>query len=282
MILKNKKAGMDTSLVNIILVLIVAIIIIGVAIYFIKYFTARSDREVCRASVLGGSVAQLAPVHGSENFIVPDCKTYSIIFYNDHVEINSKAAEVYVSQSHEYIKTFNELSSEVVNSVIAEELRQCWYQFLEGKKKVLTRANINVQLYTPDIGFLCDEVRFDPGVPQTRFTGFYDYLRDTLMPKSQVTYYEYLAEEDRICESYEGRLCWEDFFKDQYAETSGWPSVADISFSPGTTYVLLFLKHGKEANVATIGWGYRENYAAYALPWSAISSLDSLLRGSTK
>ncbi|MBN2458804.1 hypothetical protein JXB28_00835 [Candidatus Woesearchaeota archaeon] len=277
MILNSRKAIVTKSLLQVILILMVFIVLAGVVVYFSKYFTAKSDREACRTGTLAQSIAMTVPE--GQKLIDPKCKTYSITFFDDHVEINGKIAEVYDASKHGTIKKFNGLTDQIVNSVLAEEMRWCWYQFLEGQKKVFTRTTLP-QLYVPDLAFICAEARFDPSVQGTEFTGLYDYLQNTYVPKTHMTYYNYLAEEPRICETWDDTLCWEAFFEYMFAETTGWETIGQTVLKKEEAYYVVFAKHGRDSSTVGI-IGHRENYATYVLNWNALSkSLDSIMRGS--
>lgn len=275
---KNSKAIMSETLAKIIIILLVFIVLAIAVTMLILNLNAKSEREVCRASMLVQSAAINAPE--GEKLVPPQCKTYQVVFFEDHVEINGKTIEVYDERIQDFTKKFNGLTDQIVNRVIAEEMRGCWFQFLEGKKKIFTRTSLKFQLYSPDMGFICDEIMFDSNVKKEEFTGLYSYLQLKNMSGTQITYYTYLAEEPRICESWEGQLCWEEFFKYQFSKSSGWPTLSDTVLKKDKIYYVVFAKHGREARVATIGLGYHENYATYILDWNSItSSLDSILRG---
>ncbi|HJX06297.1 MAG TPA: hypothetical protein VJ461_06320 [Candidatus Nanoarchaeia archaeon] len=272
------------ALIAIIVVLLVFIVLAGFYLKIHGSILKNSDREVCKTSVLAQSVTINVP--SGEKLVTPDCKTYNVVFFEDHVEINGKTAEVYDPQKGDYVSKFNSLTSGIVNSVVAEELRWCWYQFLEGQKKIFSRGGVvgQVQLSVPDLCFLCDEISFDSTVKVSEFTGFYDYLQSATMRNANMTYYDYLAEEPRICESYEDKPCWEEFFKDKIADETGWSSPDQTVMKSDSKYVVTFIKHGEEGRlIGTVGVGWRENYFAYIMPADSLSKrCDSLMRGSAK
>jgi hypothetical protein len=282
----NSRAVMSSSLVQILVALFV---LAAVLIYIITSVTAKADREVCKASVLGQAMAINAP--GGEKLITPDCKTYNVVFFNDRVEINGKPAKVYDERKADFTKKFNGLTDQIVNRVLAEEMRGCWYQFLEGNRKIFSSGGlIGGGTQVPYRCFLCDEIRFDKvTVAQEEFTGLYDYMQLKEMPSTTMTYYDYLVDSPRICESYEGKICWEEYFKDEIATKSGWETPDQISFRKDTDYSLLFIKRGQEA------WGIgidvthfdkkviKENYVAYVVPRMQMWNFcTSMMRGSSE
>ncbi|MGF7473507.1 hypothetical protein WFJ45_22140, partial [Salmonella enterica subsp. enterica serovar Minnesota] len=66
----------------------------------------------------------------------PECKTFGVVFYDDHVEINGKTVKVYDTRKKASVRKFDGLTDDIVNRVVAEELRGCWYEFLEGKQSL--------------------------------------------------------------------------------------------------------------------------------------------------
>jgi hypothetical protein len=262
------------ALIGIIVVLLVLIVLAGFYTKIADSILKKADREICRASVLAQSVAIIVP--SGENLVTPDCKTYNVVFFEDHVEINGKTAEVYDARKNDYVKKFNGLTDDIVNRVVAEELRWCWYQFLEGKKSLFNINNIWSS--TERTCFLCSEITFDKSVQSNQFKGFYEYTKDTAMPNSNLTYYQYYAEEPRKCIwRYEGIInadnCWEAYaqgisnniftstvqhFKEFFSHCSDivttfstyWSSVShdpvvkDVVFEKDKKYVVGFIREG--------------------------------------
>jgi hypothetical protein len=293
----SRRKGLTQGL-EIILVLAVLLILVIFAAKMYGQVNNRVVRDACRTGVLAQSVVMSVPAPGTktvaENFLSPDCKTYNVNFYDNRVEINGKPVEVVDSSRKEVTKKFNGLTDDIVNQVLAEELRWCWYQFLEGQRRSINIAPL-VSLPTgiPKSCFLCDEIRFDKSVTKEEFNGFYDYTKNNMMSGSNITYYDYYAEQPRICE--EGILgsdvalgthqaeftvnCWEDYFKNQITSKDKEFTPSSTVFRKDTPYVVLFLKYGKHWQGGD--WGSQpETYFAYILPQSALSKqCDSLGRG---
>jgi len=186
----KKKASM-AGLAGMILVLAVFIILI---IYFIKAsgtMSGNADRDTCRMSVLAQSLGKEI---WSTNLVEPECKTYTIRFYNDHVEKNGKAIDVFDARKKDFVKKFDALSEEIIFNVAAEEYRWCWYQFLEGQKSVF-----DWNAFFPSgktTCFVCAEISFDPDVREGLYSSkdFLTYMQDTNMQRSNMTYGAYLSQ----------------------------------------------------------------------------------------
>jgi predicted negative regulator of RcsB-dependent stress response len=80
-----KKAQIKSELGKIIIAVIILILILMFAWKLYEYFS-KNDRQICRTSVLAEAVVMQTP--GGKNLIQPDCKTYNVVFFDNHVEIN--------------------------------------------------------------------------------------------------------------------------------------------------------------------------------------------------
>ena len=198
--IKNKKAALSPE------TLVAFIIIIAGAIILFLYFqrlmdmNPEAERAPCRTSVLEQSIA----IYFSNDLINVQCPAYQIKFFEKRVEKNGKAIPIFDEDKEKEVKRFKSLDNDTVNEVIAEELRWCWYQFLEGKKTIFdmvnTFGNIKDGFIREDkrLCYVCDEIVFDKSVKREMFGGFYNYTKETIMPNSEMTYYQYYAEEPRI------------------------------------------------------------------------------------
>ncbi len=283
------KKGLISEM-KIVLVIVVIVILFLFSGKLYAGIKKSNDRDTCKTSVLAQSVIMNAP--GGENLVQPDCKTFNVNFYDNRVEINDERVSVYDSRQKSVVKSFDGITDEIVNQVVAEELRWCWYEFLEGKRRSLTIAPLlSVQFSSPKYCFLCAEITFDDSVNQAEFRGFYEYTKRELMLNSQMTYYQYYAEEPRICEegflgsfanTYEPREnCWEDYFADQITNKDPAITPENTVFRKGVKYVVLFMKHGRhwQGNVASPP----ETYFSYIFPYEILSEqCNSLGRGSVK
>jgi len=303
--LMNKKAQIQSKLGIIIISLIIFVLLLIFLLKLHAYFS-KSDREICRSSVLAQSLLMQAPTPGSEKIVTPKCKTYKVVFFNDHVEIDDKTIEVYDSRKKDFVKKFNGLTDEIVNQVIAEELRWCWYQFLEGKKSLF---NIKTLFAGGSVlsCYLCDEITFDSSVGEKEFKSFYNYTKHKTMPNSQMTYYEYYAEESRLYSPFYDRdpdkNAWEEYVqgrgnevfiseKCKELEVSLFeprkPITKNIIFDTSKKYAVVFIKEGITSKVREIIGTKEEGcspetYFSYILSFDDLSEqCKSLRRGSMK
>jgi hypothetical protein len=284
--IKLGRKGTIGTLTSIIVVLLIFVALVIVYLKVNASLSQKADREVCRASVLA-QVAGMSVLTSVGESIDLSCKTYNVVFFNDRVEINGKKINVYDSRTKSSVKKFSGLTDEIVNEVTAEELRWCWYQFLEGnKRKMFTAKNlISANLDRPELCFLCDEVSFDqPSVKKESFSGFYQYTKDTKMPLSNMTYYEYYAEQPRVCDfaKYTDVPCWEAYFKDHITGEDSNMVPEKTIFNKNSTYAVVFVKSGKAGRILQLIKS-GEAYFSYVVPANFLNTqCDSMLRGPMK
>ena len=255
--IKTKKAQLVKTFVRVAMVLIVLVLLLIFAIKLQASINKKSDREVCRASVIAQSIAMFAP--GGEKLVSPDCSTHNIVFYNNRVEIDGKQEPVYDSRRENTVPKFNGLTEEIVSQVIAEELRWCWYQFVEGKRSLFSMNNIFAS--GKRTCFICDEISFDSSVQQKEFKGFYEYTKTKAIPGLDMTYYEYYALGPRICSSgykadydesnlyVDESMCWERYLRNNVTFIP--PSITERMLNPikKITYPIMLVKEALQKSV---------------------------------
>lgn len=277
--LGTKKAMSQVTALTAIIVVLFAVVLFGIVLKA-EASTKNKDRQICQASVSAQAVAMSV----SKNIIQPSCKTYNVVFYDDRVEINGERQSVYDLRTHLVSTKFEGLTNDIVNQVLAEELRWCWYQYLEGKKYVINRRNlVSFWLDKPTLCVLCDEVSFDNNVIQSEFTGFYEYTKTHKMSSSSQTYYSYYAEGNPICSEYTDAPinCWESYFENRI--TSKTPSLTpqNTVFNKKEKYALVFIMDGLKKGAFKIEGDV--NFFSYVLPFNQLATqCDSLQRGSVE
>ena len=303
------KKGLISEM-KIVLVIVVIVILFLFSGKLYAGIKKSNDRDTCKTSVLAQSVIMSVP--GGENVVQPDCKTFNVDFYDNRVEINDERASVYDSRQESTVKSFDGLTDEIVNQVVAEELRWCWYQFLEGQ-----RSLFSLGLVFSGGGhscFLCSEINFDSSVTNNQFTGFYEFIKKESMLSSGTTYYDYIAEQSRLSSLWynqdENNNPWEEYA----AGFSGWlgsgiqlrlgecgnlidfavgakrePITTDIVFDKTQKYVVFFVREGESSKVRKLageGKGQDcndETYFAYVIPSQELKEQCSgIQRGSVK
>ena len=176
-----------------------------------------ADVEKCRLSVLSHSTS-------SGKFLVPlKCPRRQLTFYDNKVNVNGKMMKKY---------DFDKLDNEIVNKIIAEELRLCWYKMGVG----------DINVFMPDFAasknvcVVCTEINFDKSVKSsTSFKGLFQYL-DKDMPSSKISYKDYITKSQ---EKYKLNylLPWTQY----YSPASSNMVPPDISFNPSKEYAIYFL-----------------------------------------
>ena len=282
----SRRKGLTQGL-EIILVLAVLLILVIFAAKMYGSINSRTTREACRTGVLAQSVVMSVDAPGvkgpAKEFLSPDCKTYNVKFYDNKVEINGKPIEVVDSRTKEATKKFNGLTSDIVNQVLAEELRWCWYQFLEGQRPILDKRNfISFKFSNPRLCLLCDEVYFDSSVKESSFTGFYEYIQSEPMKQSNITYYNYIAEGSSLCKHYNPPKvnCWEDYFKDQITDKSSDFTPENLAFDKSREggYVVFFVMRGLEGG--GISFNDKLSFFSSVLPSDELKNqCNSIRRG---
>jgi hypothetical protein len=187
-ILQSRKAQLGT-LVKIILVLISAILLITAVVMIYAQVNAKGAIETCRISVLAQAETKIpaSPTKGLTSPFSINCKKRYVKFFNNRVQEGNapeSTKPIEVNYNGRLTKNIPDLSSFVVNQVIAEEMRICYYEFGEGQVHTL-----NTGIAT-DACYVCSEISFDDKTKE--FSGFMDYITKTYIKNEQMTYYEYL------------------------------------------------------------------------------------------
>lgn len=215
----NKKSIAIPTLVGLIILIVVAIILFLPLTSFSKEMNEAWERTSCENSVLQQSlIKELPSIASSALHPGPDCYTFDITFFKDHAESSvflnnkEKKRDYYIGIPSVKSTKYKELTSEIVNYVVAEELLSCWRQFLYGKRNIFKDNSPiwfdwgNNNLF----GFICNNIRFSQeDFPKNQvFTGFYDYIKFA-KPKNSVdgrTYYDFIINNSRICYAYDEQL----------------------------------------------------------------------------
>ena len=261
----NKAQASDLK--AIIMIVIVAVLLIILAPMILDVFRKQGEREPCRL--------QAVFQEKTTTFVTPKsplslsaCERYNVHFYNDHVTINGDKQKVLVPKDpkkadseKEFVNSFSVLTEDIVNQVIAEQLRWCWYQFGAGQIPIFESK-------LQDIGdnnqycFICNEIEFDENLKGKTFTGFFEYLKRTQMKNSERTYYDYLTDIDpHLCRDRyhdavlqgENPNCWESYADHFKAEDVN----LNIAFGGGTNrYVIFFAREGMDTGDINMLFAY--------------------------
>lgn len=182
------------------------------------------------------------------------CPKYQVTFYKKYAEIKLK------DKTFDKIK-YDELTSEKVNEIIAEEMRYCWAQFGGGKLDAFWLPETIFQKYVPFFGKasndaigcrVCSEISLvlEDVNTKSNFTGLRQYLKKHDITKKiqkegeKGTYYSYLAEHEQGCGDYVGgENCWEEFAKDDEVMIN-----TSLSIDPNEAYLVVFIRKNIKQN----------------------------------
>lgn len=182
------------SLIKIILLAVAFILLLALTYLFFVKANNQGNVEACKLNVLAQDTTKTPGLTGTGSGLsLTKCNKNYVYFSDTKVETgwdpdSVKASEVFYNGKK--VKRFAELNDYIVNQVIAEEMRKCFYQMGEGKVAVF---NSNV-FKSQNVCFVCSEIVFRPDVPQdTEFVGFIEYLKKTSYDAkgSKLSYYEY-------------------------------------------------------------------------------------------
>lgn len=217
------KKGVWNHLIEIILIIVVAFILIGGAQQLVGILKKGSDFETCRLSILAQAQTKL----GGSSFVPLKCERRKVEIFKDKVEINGRKESKY---------EFEELDENVVNKVVAEELRLCWYMAGEGKVNVFEQ---DISSGGENVCLICSEINFDKNVDRSRqFTGLLDYLKGNKIPDKDIQYFDYLINSQRNLYLLWGRIPWTQYNPWWYGTTD---NVDYTSFDQTQRYVVYFL-----------------------------------------
>jgi hypothetical protein len=251
--------------------IVVSLIILLVVTYLvIDAFTGKTDDEICKTTVAlqHATSVNVGPIEGPDSPLDPHCKTHNIVFYNDHVEKDNKKHRFFYDDK--FVNDFDNLNDDIVNSVVARAVADCWDMFGQGKIAVF-------DLKTKDLNnnnkacFPCAEITFapEPALQEKTFSGLYDFMKQTDY-KSGMTFYDFIANNDRLCVHYllSPGICWENYLDAanyQYIaisitgkpyevneEADRLPIERNTIFDTSKSYTVFFVKLGQERSDTTM------------------------------
>jgi hypothetical protein len=248
--LKKNTRGMFSQLLVIVLILSAAILIMLVVMKFLYSNNAKGAIDTCRFSVVAQSATALkVDSSGLTSPIAINCEKRYVNLFNNKVEIGNNPEDTDTAQivyNNKPVKKFLELNDFIVNQIVAEEMRICWYQFGQGRVKVF--ANDKNVLENSNVCFICSEISFKDNMGKSEFVGLADYLNQTYIANEKMTYYQYLNDASMSAETFE------QYNKD--AKSSGKTNIYDIKLYKDKTYYIIFKKGD---------WTFRSSYRFYPI-----------------
>jgi hypothetical protein len=255
-----KKAELSV-VAGLILVLISGLVLFAVFSGVFKKATLEEAINVCRLSVLTQANTKGIPgASGMKSPLDLDCDKRYVDLYNDRVEIGL-APESTSPQSIIYngkkIKKFTQLNDYIVNQVVAEEMRTCYFEFGEGKMHVFDNSldpSIKNTFDKEDVCFVCSEINFKD-VKQQSYSGYLDYIKKTYIKNEEMTYYQYFNQPAL------GNISWSVFFS----------TIVDdnFKFQKDTKYLVVFGKEDKRWRAVL--WNLWTSTASGAMAGAAVS-----------
>ena len=191
--MKHQKRAEGRTLVIMIIVIASAMVLILFGGKLYAAITGGASDNACRLSIFAQS--KLKGFTGKSPVSI-ECPRKEIIFYKDHVEehIEGKSNNIKIKIGEKLEKKFKELDDVIVNQVIAEELRRCWYKTGEGELDAFDEGG----LLGTETCLLCSTIEFDDEVINAGTVPFPDlmiYLENNkISPKGEeISYLDYLS-----------------------------------------------------------------------------------------
>lgn len=237
--MRETRRSQMNAVVVLILVLISAPVLFGFGQRLFTKYTGEGTIETCRLSVMTQAKTELA----GTSVLNLECKRRYIDFYDDHVEFGNepdKTKTISIYADGKKTRRYNNLDNDIVNYVIAEEMKTCWYQFGEAKTEIFPNNEKLTELIgtaDDDICFICSEIEF-MDIKNKQYTGLINYLKNNYPQDKKYTYWEYLNQESL------SEFNLEEYYT--YLEKSNklselWNNEPFV-FKPDTTYAVIFYK----------------------------------------
>lgn len=225
----NKKAVSPEMLVVLLVFVIGAMILTAYSITYASQLKEDSDIETCKLSVLAQSQTRKLPLVGStpQTIIPLDCPRRILKIFEDRVELNGKKTKKY---------DFEKLSADEANRIIAEELRLCWYKMVEGNRDVFENSYL---FGGENVCLICSEIEFDDKV-KGEFLGLLDYLKSRKIPRSDLSYFDYLIRSQKNLYLLWGNAPWTQYTPWGYGSTQ---KFAEDKLNTNQRYSIYFLAY---------------------------------------
>jgi hypothetical protein len=239
--MEMKKGQVESTLAIVVIACIIGVILIIAGWAWLNAMNKKTDLETCKLSVLGKSYSK----PGGKSPLELNCPRTSISFYNNQVisRVKDKETTKKVITKGARTDKFSNLTDDIFFQVVSEELRNCWYKMGEGKLNPFDSK----LLLTYNICLVCSSIAFNQVQAKT-FTGLQEYMNETAMPQSDMTYGDYLSYTDtksgikmpitvsigRKGIDTEDTIYFADHVNNQYY--IGWP----YKFNTNTTYYAVY------------------------------------------
>ncbi len=181
---RQKKA--EVSFLTVIIVTLIVIVVIGAVMLKAGIiFGSKVDRETCRNSVVLAS-ARLAGVTGLP--VELQCKTNYLLFKDKGIYIDNR--KLTDTDNYDSMGDWAEVQDKT-KMVIANQMRDCWYEFGEGTLDVFPLGKYTTQKHC----VVCTRIKFDDSfknkAKEDKIVGIVDWLKNNKIDKD-TTYLDYL------------------------------------------------------------------------------------------
>lgn len=157
--------------------------------------TLDASIKTCQLSVLVQSESKVFPgPTGEKSPWSINCNTRYVNIYNDRIEAGltpeNTNENLQVTYNGKKVTKYGELNEYIVNQIVAEEMRVCYFEFGEGKIHVFDNNIWN----NNDVCFICSQINFKDipnKISPRTYTGFIDFINKTYITNEKMTYYEY-------------------------------------------------------------------------------------------
>ena len=202
---ENKSAQGYRPVVTLRIVLAVALVLIGVALNFVKIFNKTGDIETCRLSLISVSSTRIDTPAGDISLIEKiSCPAHKLLFDINHVflSVDNKKSKMLVKYNDklttefDYLKDVNNNKSlaakydKIVDKVVADQMVSCWYKTLKNKRIFSERL-----FSGNNVCMVCAEFSFSKRLSNVyQYNGDLQYYMATeYVPEKSVTYADFLG-----------------------------------------------------------------------------------------
>lgn len=177
-ILRGKKGISDQMLLVVIIAIVVFVVLLFLSNAITGILKKKGDEESFRTAAI---TAAKTP----KGFVELPKERRQVVLLEDGYKIDGKAFDVPA------------MNKEAMSKIIAEEMRSCWYKFLEGKQNVFSFVQTGRGLTTPNkaICYICSMISVDAAAKKSDLAliipNFDGYLREHKPFGVASSYYDY-------------------------------------------------------------------------------------------
>ncbi len=178
------------------------LILIGISLIILLAFEAPLLAKLLSSQKQENCEATVA-VHKATKFFYDltdsptpiNCPRTQISFYENHMEIDQKAASIVVTENNKkkLITKYDTVNEQIINPILAEEMRKCWQNFGQGEGDTPFNRNFIKQKH---VCAVCSQIEFKAAPVNYNIDSLNNYVLKTKIPFADKTYKEYLNKEN--------------------------------------------------------------------------------------